>query len=51
MRRTLASSPCSLMAFVALCQDVWPRYTGGSIAPAWTLEHVGFDLSALFLSS
>jgi hypothetical protein len=27
-------------------QDVWSRYSGGSGAPAWTLELVGFDLSA-----
>jgi hypothetical protein len=36
-----------LTAFVALHQDVWSRYAGGSGAPAWTLEHVGFDLNAL----
>ena len=36
-----------LTAFVALHQDVWSRYAGGSGAPAWTLEHVGFDLRAL----
>ena len=36
-----------LAAFVALHQDVWSRYSGGSGAPAWTLEHVGFDLHAL----
>ena len=28
-------------------QDVWSRYSGGSGAPAWTLELVGFDLTAL----
>ncbi|KAI0260076.1 cytoplasmic protein [Gloeopeniophorella convolvens] len=36
-----------LTAFVALHQDVWSRYSGGSGAPGWTLEHVGFDLDTL----
>jgi len=40
-------SKFGLTAFVALHQDVWSRYSGGSGAPAWTLEHVGFDLHAL----
>jgi hypothetical protein len=35
------------VAFVSLHQDVWSRYSGGSGAPAWTLETVGFDLNAL----
>ncbi|RXW11189.1 hypothetical protein EST38_g14666 [Candolleomyces aberdarensis] len=28
-------------------QDVWSRYSGGSGAPAWTLELAGFDLHAI----
>ncbi|KAJ7178177.1 glycoside hydrolase [Mycena filopes] len=36
-----------MTAFVALHQDVWSRYSGGSGAPAWTLEAVGFDLHGL----
>ncbi|KAG8923855.1 hypothetical protein FRC02_010851 [Tulasnella sp. 418] len=36
-----------LTAFVSMHQDVWSRYSGGSGAPAWTLELVGFNLSAL----
>ncbi|KAH0831249.1 glycoside hydrolase family 5 protein [Lanmaoa asiatica] len=36
-----------LSAFVVVHQDVWSRYSGGSGAPAWTLENIGFDLHAL----
>ncbi|KAF8802038.1 glycoside hydrolase [Phlegmacium glaucopus] len=36
-----------LTAFVSMHQDVWSRYSGGSGAPAWTLEVVGFDLHAI----
>ncbi|KAK1234221.1 hypothetical protein PQX77_002572 [Marasmius sp. AFHP31] len=36
-----------MVAFVALHQDVWSRYSGGSGAPAWTLEAAGFDLHSL----
>ncbi|CED85016.1 Glycoside hydrolase, superfamily [Phaffia rhodozyma] len=35
----------SLRAFVVFHQDVWSRLSGGSGAPGWTLEAVGFDLS------
>ncbi|KAI8968778.1 glycoside hydrolase superfamily, partial [Trametes punicea] len=44
VRQLLSMLPqYGLVAFVALHQDVWSRYTGGSGAPAWTLEAVGFD--------
>ncbi|KAF9531115.1 cytoplasmic protein [Crepidotus variabilis] len=36
-----------LTAFVSMHQDVWSRYSGGSGAPAWTLELAGFDLGAI----
>lgn len=36
-----------MTAFVSMHQDVWSRYSGGSGAPAWTLELAGFDLEAL----
>lgn len=36
-----------MTAFVSMHQDVWSRYSGGSGAPAWTLEVVGFDLHAI----
>lgn len=34
-----------ILVFVCMHQDVWSRYTGGSGAPAWTIEAVGFDLT------
>ncbi|VDB96739.1 unnamed protein product [Peniophora sp. CBMAI 1063] len=36
-----------ITCFVNMHQDVWSRYSGGSGAPAWTLDAVGFDLHAL----
>jgi hypothetical protein len=33
--------------FVALPQGIWLRYAGESGAPAWVLEHVGFDVRVL----
>ncbi|KAI0672041.1 glycoside hydrolase [Trametes maxima] len=48
VRKLLSLFPqYGMVAFVALHQDVWSRYTGGSGAPAWTLESVGFDLHGL----
>ncbi|KAI0649639.1 glycoside hydrolase [Trametes meyenii] len=48
IRKLLSLFPqYGMVAFVALHQDVWSRYTGGSGAPAWTLETVGFDLHGL----
>ncbi|WVQ85927.1 hypothetical protein IAT38_008095 [Cryptococcus sp. DSM 104549] len=36
--------PHGLVAYVAIHQDVWSRYCGGSGAPGWTLEAAGFNL-------
>ncbi|KIM41720.1 glycoside hydrolase family 5 protein [Hebeloma cylindrosporum] len=48
IRKLLSMLPTyGLTAFVSMHQDVWSRYSGGSGAPAWTLEMVGFDLNAL----
>ena len=33
-----------MRAFISMHQDVWSRFSGGSGAPAWTLEAIGFDL-------
>ncbi|ORY26618.1 putative cytoplasm protein, partial [Naematelia encephala] len=46
LRRLLDSmAQFGLIAYVAMHQDVWSRYSGGSGAPGWTLELAGFDLS------
>ncbi|KAG6908993.1 hypothetical protein DXG01_002482 [Tephrocybe rancida] len=48
VRKLLSMLPeYGLTAFVSIHQDVWSRYSGGSGAPAWTLELAGFDLNAL----
>ncbi|KAG6840292.1 hypothetical protein C0991_007685 [Blastosporella zonata] len=48
VRKLLSLLPeYGLTAFVSIHQDVWSRYSGGSGAPAWTLELAGFDLDAL----
>ena len=36
-----------MTAFVSMHHDVWSRYCGGTGAPAWTLEVVGFDLHTI----
>ncbi|TFK69843.1 glycoside hydrolase [Pluteus cervinus] len=36
-----------MTAFISVHQDVWSRYSGGSGAPAWTLDAVGLDIDAL----
>ncbi|THH27123.1 hypothetical protein EUX98_g7072 [Antrodiella citrinella] len=48
LRSLLSLFPAyGLTAFVVLHQDVWSRYSGGSGAPAWTLEAVGFKLDVV----
>ncbi|KAH6903281.1 cytoplasmic protein [Coprinopsis sp. MPI-PUGE-AT-0042] len=48
IRQLLSMLPkYGLTAFVSMHQDVWSRYSGGSGAPAWTLELAGFDLRAI----
>ncbi|WWC98544.1 hypothetical protein V866_005436 [Kwoniella sp. B9012] len=46
LRKLLESmEPYGLVAYIAIHQDVWSRYSGGSGAPGWTLTSAGFDLS------
>ncbi|KAF8909720.1 glycoside hydrolase family 5 protein [Gymnopilus junonius] len=48
LRKLLSLLPqYGMTAFVSMHQDVWSRYAGGSGAPAWTLDVVGFDLHAI----
>ncbi|KAM5354064.1 hypothetical protein ACJ41O_000714 [Fusarium nematophilum] len=35
-----------IKCFVCAHQDVWSRFSGGSGAPGWTFEVVGFDIEA-----
>jgi hypothetical protein len=39
-----------MKVFVDPHQDVWSRYTGGSGAPSWTLDLVGFNVTSLHAS-
>jgi hypothetical protein len=48
IRKLLSLLPrYGMTALVVMHHDVWSRYSGGSGAPAWTLEVVGFDLHAI----
>ena len=43
----LAAEKEGINVFMDPHQDVWSRWTGGDGAPAWTMEKLGMDLSAL----
>jgi len=48
IREVLSLFPLyGMCAFISMHQDVWSRFSGGSGAPAWTLEAIGFDLHKL----
>ena len=48
IRKLLSLLPqYGMTAFVSMHHDVWSRYCGGTGAPAWTLEVVGFDLHTI----
>ncbi|PVF93070.1 glycoside hydrolase [Serendipita vermifera] len=48
LREILSMLPqYGMVAMVSMHQDVWSRFSGGSGAPAWTLEAAGFNLENL----